>query len=72
MKKIIYKIARANNIQFARLLAKIPTKKQIVYFESFHGKQYSDNPRAIYELMKETHFNYELIWGVSQGYEAPF
>lgn len=72
MKKIIHKFTEQTIYSLLWLLAKIPTKKKIVYFESFHGKQYSDNPRAIYELMKETHFNYELIWGVSQGYEAPF
>lgn len=47
-------------------------KKKLVYFESFHGKQYSDNPRAIYQFMKKHYPDYTLIWGVSKGYEAMF
>lgn len=35
-------------------------------FESFHAKQYSDNPRAIYEYMKENHKDYHLLWSVDK------
>ena len=45
---------------------------KIIYFESFHGNQYSDNPRAIYEWMKEHQPEYELVWGVNKGKEQPF
>ncbi len=46
--------------------------KQLVYFESFHGKQYSDNPKAVYVYMKQHFPSYRLIWGVTKGYEAAF
>src|SRR5699024_9352685 len=36
----------------------VPTKKDLVVFESFLGKQYSDNPRAIYEYMVKNKLNY--------------
>lgn len=54
-----------------RRVAKFP-RKNIVLFESFFGQQYSDNPRAIYEYMKEHHPEYKLIWNVKKGYEEVF
>ncbi|MGY3765904.1 CDP-glycerol glycerophosphotransferase family protein [Vagococcus vulneris] len=47
-------------------------QKNLVYFESFHGKQFSDNPRAIYQFMKENYPDYRLVWGVTKGYEEMF
>ncbi len=47
------------------------TNENLVYFESFHGTQYSDNPKAIYEYLKK-HSNKKLIWGVKKGYESIF
>ncbi len=38
-----------------------PIEKKIV-FNSFFGKQYSDNPRAICEKMHELYPDYELVW----------
>lgn len=49
------------------LLGKLPRKKKLVIFESFHAKQYSDNPRAIYEYMKEKYPKYELLWSVDRS-----
>ena len=31
----------------------IPTHKKTVLFIAFHGRGYSDNPRAIYEYMRQ-------------------
>ena len=47
-------------------------KKDRIYFESFHGKQFSDSPRSIYTYMKEHYPEYELVWGVKKGYELLF
>ncbi|PAV31286.1 CDP-glycerol--glycerophosphate glycerophosphotransferase [Virgibacillus profundi] len=44
----------------------MPVDKKLVIFESFHGKQFSDNPRAIYEYMKHEKTNYKLIWSVDR------
>lgn len=41
-------------------------------FESFLGKQYSDNPRAIYEFIKDNHPEFELIWSVDPRFEKGF
>lgn len=37
-------------------------KKDVIVFESFHGKQYSDNPRAIYEYINLQSTKYQLYW----------
>lgn len=35
-----------------------------VVFESFRGRQYSDNPRAISEKMHELYPDYQIVWGL--------
>ncbi|WP_079527260.1 CDP-glycerol glycerophosphotransferase family protein [Halobacillus hunanensis] len=46
----------------------LPKKKNLVVFESFHGKQYSDSPRAVYEYMKVNELEYQLIWSADRRY----
>ena len=45
-----------------------PIEKKIV-FESYNGRQYSDNPRAICEKMHDLFPEYELVWGMSDRTE---
>ena len=52
---------------FALIGLLFPVNKKLVVFESFAGKQYSDNPRAIYEYMKENYPGYELVWSVDRS-----
>lgn len=54
------------------LAGKLPVKKKTVIFESFAGKQYSCNPRAIYEYMKENNPEYQLYWSVNPEYTGIF
>lgn len=49
-----------------KLVGKLPKKKKLVVFESFHAKQYSDNPRAIYEYMREHYPAYRLLWSIER------
>lgn len=44
----------------------IPKSSNIVIFESFLGKQYSDNPRAIYEYLREYYPMSTLIWSADR------
>lgn len=48
------------------LLGGLPKKGKLVIFESFHAKQYSDSPRAIYEYMKEKYPDFRLVWSVDK------
>lgn len=54
------------------LVGKLPVKQNLVIFESFNGKQFSCNPRAIYEYMKENCPEYKLIWCVNKSYLDAF
>lgn len=44
----------------------IPKNKNLIIFESFLGKQFSDNPRAIYEYIKENHPEYKMYWSLNR------
>lgn len=48
------------------------SKKDIIIFESFFGRKYSDNPKAIYEYMKDRYPKYKMYWNVNQDYVAYF
>ncbi|MEN0644766.1 CDP-glycerol glycerophosphotransferase family protein [Alkalicoccobacillus gibsonii] len=48
------------------LLSLFPNKKKLVLFESFSGKQYSCNPKAMYEYMFKYKKDYELLWSVNK------
>jgi len=54
--------------QLFKLLGMFPAKKKLVMFESFLGKQYSDNPRAIYEYLKENYPEYQMYWSIDKKF----
>ncbi len=41
--------------------------RDVVVFESYFGKQYSDNPQAIYEEMVRRDLPFEYVWGSNDG-----
>ncbi|GAB3063702.1 CDP-glycerol glycerophosphotransferase family protein [Salinicoccus sesuvii] len=45
---------------------------RLIMFESFLGKQYSDNPRAIYEYMSIHYPEYRLMWSVNRKHSRLF
>lgn len=47
-------------------------KKNAIVFESFLGKQYSDNPRAIYEYVKRKYPDAKLYWSIDLKYYKNF
>ena len=71
MKSILIKLRRS---KFAvgllktlfLLMSQLPVKRKVIIFESFHGKQFSDSPRAIYEYMKEHNMEYQMYWSVDR------
>lgn len=44
----------------------IPKDENLIIFESFLGKQYSDNPRAIYDFLRENYPNLKMYWSVER------
>lgn len=51
-----------------KLVGKFPAKKNLIVFESFLGRHYSDNPRAIYEYLKENYSHLNMYWSVDKNY----
>ncbi|WP_371069573.1 CDP-glycerol glycerophosphotransferase family protein [Sediminibacillus sp. JSM 1682029] len=49
------------------LTGKMPAAKNVIIFESFAGKQYSDNPRAIYEFLKENDYDFKMYWSFDRN-----
>ena len=45
-----------------RLFQKLPIQKNLVVFESFLGRGYSDNPKALYLKLREQHPELKLVW----------
>lgn len=44
----------------------LPKDKNLIMFESFLGKQYSDNPRAIYEYLLKHYPEYKMYWSAER------
>lgn len=48
-------------------------KKKIILFSSYSGRQYSDSPKILYELIKEDErfSEYRLVWGFNEPDKFP-
>lgn len=60
------------NFIYNYLFLKLKPRDNIVLFESFQGKSYSDNPKYIYEYMKKMNMNYKYIWSVNEKLDIPY
>jgi CDP-glycerol glycerophosphotransferase len=47
---------------YNRLLVRLPIRRGTIVFESHLGKQYSDNPKYIYEELRRSGAKYAAIW----------
>ncbi len=56
---------------YRKIFMKLPVKKDLVFFESFLAKSYSDNPKYIYEHMIENNMNYKYVWSFREKKEIP-
>ncbi|WP_241648153.1 bifunctional glycosyltransferase/CDP-glycerol:glycerophosphate glycerophosphotransferase [Pediococcus acidilactici] len=70
----IGRLLKLTNLQSKLLnyLGQVLPKTDIAIFESFFGRQYSDNPKAIYEYMKIHYPNIKSYWNVNPEYEQYF
>lgn len=50
----------------------LPKNKKLIIFESFNGRQFSDNPRAIYEYLKDNYPDYRMVWSVDKRHLKNF
>lgn len=56
---------------YQNFLVKLPLKKDLIFFESFLGKTYSDSPKYIYEYMYENNMNYKYVWCFVENKNIP-
>ncbi|WP_400243442.1 CDP-glycerol glycerophosphotransferase family protein [Niallia sp. JL1B1071] len=75
--KLLKKWKNANKLLFLyKVLFKVvgyfPAKKYTIVFESYLGKQYSCNPRAIYEYIQNNHSEFKTYWSVNPRYLKNF
>lgn len=66
--EIIYHLG----IEISFFLIGLLPPKNIIVFESFHGKQCSDSPKAIYDYIQKENLQIECIWSVKKGYTYLF
>lgn len=57
---------------FFQMAGHLPVKENLIVFESFLGKQYSCNPRAIYEYMKEHCPQFNMVWSADGRFLSNF
>ncbi|APH66414.1 CDP-glycerol glycerophosphotransferase family protein [Bacillus spizizenii] len=74
MKSFIFKKCRSLLVRTYSVLFKIfallPRNNKLILFESYSGKQFSCNPRAIYEYLQENkdQYDFKLIWSIDKRY----
>jgi len=57
---------------FLIIVGQLPVCSKLILFESFSGKQYSCNPKAIYEYLLENEPQYKMYWSVNKCYIDDF
>ena len=60
-------LVRVYSIAF-RTIGLLPRNEKLIIFESYSGKQFSCNPRAIFEYLEENKdkYDYRLIWSIDK------
>nr|WP_245415782.1 CDP-glycerol glycerophosphotransferase family protein [Alteribacter populi] len=74
---MLIRIRRTNLIKYLYkllfiIVGTLPKKSNVVVFESFLGKQYSCNPRAIYEKLTSDFPGFTCYWSVDPKYLSRF
>ena len=59
------------SILYKRVFSKLALKKDLVVFESFQGKSYSDSPKYIYQYMLKNNKDYEYVWVKNNDFHIP-
>lgn len=77
MRKLIGTLKKSKIVEFIlkltfQMLSLLPVDPKLVIFESYFGRQFSCNPRAIYEYMKKHCPEYKLYWSVDGRYLQNF
>ena len=68
--KFINKLIDKYSISIYNLFNKVlPINKRVIVFQSYYGKSYSCNPKAIYEQILEEKLDYKCVWILNDIYK---
>jgi CDP-glycerol glycerophosphotransferase len=74
--KRIFKKRSLNEIYkalYTHRYMKMPVKKNVILFESFFGKSYSDSPKYLYEYVAKNYpGKFEIVWALNNDTELPY
>src|SRR5690625_1292298 len=56
---------------YRRVFLRTKMKENLIFFESFLGKSYSDSPKYIYEYILNNNIDYKCVWSVREKKEIP-
>ncbi|RWR04800.1 CDP-glycerol glycerophosphotransferase family protein [Siminovitchia fortis] len=65
-KKLRKRLKKVYKKLFKFMAVTLPKNPKLIIFESFQGKQYSDNPRAIYEYLQNHYSDYTMYWSIDK------
>ena len=55
------------------VFSRLPLKEDVIVFESFFGRSYSDNPKYIYEYIQRQYpGKYKCVWSVKGRFDVPY
>jgi CDP-glycerol glycerophosphotransferase len=77
IKRLISRLKKSNLAKgvykiIFKIVGSFPANSKLIVFESFLGKQYSDNPRAIYEYLLKTRPDYKMYWSIDPHFGSAF
>lgn len=71
-KKMLKNKNPAYKLAYFHRYLKQPVKENVILFETFMAKNYSDSPKYIYEYIAQNHPEYECVWAINDGAKIPY
>lgn len=71
-KKMLRNKNTAYKLAYFHRYLKQPVKENVILFETFMAKNYSDSPKYIYEYIAQNHPEYECVWAINDGAKIPY
>lgn len=71
-KKMLKNKNTAYKLAYFHRYLKQPVKENVILFETFMAKNYSDSPKYIYEYIAQSHPEYECVWAINDGAKIPY
>ncbi len=75
--KKMYRMLKNKNVWYKlayyHIFSKKPIQENVILFESFMAKNYSDSPKYIYEYLAKHYGNqYTFVWALNDGHPVPY